>query len=157
VPVDYVRHACERSAEMVHLADVRAIASKRVFINLASSLWESGSSRLEVDCSTGRRPMEWADEPPRHLRTAFPIKFLRGRPIHLEFDYYFPTLKQLTVNVSVPNIFNPFCKNRHTPTSSTSLMRRCSGLDTYNAVASPKMSLNLNATHQILRPTSTHD
>jgi len=47
-----------------HLADFRAIASRIVLLNKLVVYGGRGSRRLDVDCSTGRRPMERADEPP---------------------------------------------------------------------------------------------
>ena len=58
---------------MVDLADFRAIAN-RIFVLLnQASLQGRGSRRLDVDCSTGRRPMERADEPPPPILGTFRI------------------------------------------------------------------------------------
>jgi len=47
-----------------NLADFRAIASRIIYLTKLVVYGGRGSRRLDVDCSTGRRPMERADEPP---------------------------------------------------------------------------------------------
>jgi hypothetical protein len=51
--------------EKRHLADFHAIASIILYCLTEPVVYRGrGSRRLDVDCSTGRRPMERADEPP---------------------------------------------------------------------------------------------